>query len=106
MSKLRTLSSDKEFKYLFKNSRKLEDSLFKLWFARNDKFFSRFVFTVPVSVDKRSVVRNRLKRRAKEWVRKNFQNKNEKNLDIMLYFKKDTSKLTRKSFYEELNKIF
>ena len=106
MSRLKTFSSDKDFKYLFRHGRKLENNMFKVWFSGNNLSFHRFVFSVPVSVDKRSTVRNKLKRRTKEWVRRNIGQTNRKNLDVFLSFKKDITQVTKNEFYKELDKIF
>lgn len=105
--RLKTLNFDRDFKYLFRNGRKLENNLFKLWFVKNELSFDRFVISIPLSVDKRSTTRNELRRRTKEWIRKNLLDETKiSNLDIMVSFKKGTNKLTKKDFYEELDKIF
>lgn len=104
MPRLKTISSEEDLRQLFKRGRKLENEWFKLWFRNNNLSFGRFVFSIPTSVDKRATVRNRIRRKAREWVRKNLQDK--LKADILVYFKKDVLNLTNTQFYEELDRIF
>ncbi len=64
----------------------------------------RFVFVTPRSLDKRSTVRNRLRRRAREWIRKNIPLT--KPNDTAIFFKKEAIAVSKNKFYEELAKIF
>ena len=105
MSKLPTLSSEKDFKFLFRHARKLENDTFKLWTSENSLPRHRFVFSVSLSVDKRSSIRNKLKRRAREWVRNNVKS-GTRHLDFLLSFKKEAARCSKSKFYEELEKIF
>ena len=59
----------------------------------------------PLTVDKRSTVRNKLRRRTREWVRRHI-NELRRPFDIAIIFKKEAAAATRENFYEELARTF
>ena len=67
--------------------------------------FSRFAFIAPKSVDKRAVVRNRLRRRAREWARTHLSS-SFLPLDAAILFKKEAKDATQKEFYKDLASLF
>lgn len=92
-----------DLRRFFKGARR-ESDFFRLMRLSNACGYARFVFITPRSLDKRSTVRNRLRRRAREWVRKNISIS--ESVDIALICKKEAVVASRKKFYEELAKIF
>lgn len=102
---MRHLRGAKDFHILFHSGRKRETKFFKVIALPNRLPFSRCAFIVPKSVDKRAVMRNRLRRRCREWVRKSpilFP----LSLDMAITIKKNADTATRKEFYEDLEYLF
>lgn len=77
---------------------------FQLMYLPNSLGHGRFVFITPRSLDKRSTVRNRLRRRAREWVRKNISM--QRPIDVVVTCRKEAVTAPSRQFYEELAKIF
>ncbi len=105
MISLHRLQSAKDFRMLFRFGRRRESDFFKLTVLPNNMPFSRFAFIAAKTVDKRAVVRNRLKRRSREWVRTHcfFPSP---SVDIALFFKKSAAQATQKEFYKDLSLLF
>lgn len=59
---------------------------FKAYYIENEEEQSRVVFSVPKRIFKRAVVRNLLKRRAKEAYRLNKHQDSEKTYDILFVY--------------------
>lgn len=99
-----SLIDEADFRQLFRKGRRFESIFFRLLTRKNLVGYSRFAFITPRSLDKRSSVRNRLRRRAKEWIRKNafFSRPG----DTAVIFKKEAIGAAKNKFYEELAKIF
>jgi len=103
MSKEYRLKYPTDFAALFAKGRRIEGKLFRLIWRPNRGPVSRFAFIVPRAVDKRSVVRNLLRRRARAWASpRGFG----KALDIAIVFKKEAATTHRKKLYEELQRVF
>lgn len=102
---LHRLQSVKDFRLLFRFGRKKESRFFQLTVLQNNLLFSRFAFITPKSIDKRAVMRNRLRRRAREWVRMHASCPLS-SADIAVFLKKDAKQATKKEFYEDLATIF
>lgn len=66
---------------------------------------SRFVFVVPKKAVKRSTLRNKIRRRAAEWVRSN-RAITMTGHDIVVIFRKPSAEMTRGSFYRLLEELF
>ena len=61
--KVNRLSSDSDFKRVFKSGRTLENQFFRIKFSKNQKGVNRFGFVVNNKMSKKAVVRNNIKRR-------------------------------------------
>ena len=105
MITIHRLVGAKDFRILFRSGRRRESRFFKIIYRPNALSFSRFSFIAPKTVDKRAVMRNRLKRRGREWMRTSLISLS-KPLDIAIIFKKDANKATRKEFYADLVYLF
>ena len=92
-----------DLKTLFTKGRKLDSGLFRLTVRRNSLSHSRFVFVASRAVEKRAVRRNRIRRRAREWLRRNFHPL-QGQVDLALIFKKEAFASTKQKFYEELSR--
>ena len=99
-----SLTDKDDFRQLFRSGQRLGSGFFRLITRKNSIGHSRFAFITPSSLDKRSTVRNRLRRRAREWIRKNAVL--DKPSDVAVTFKKESLAATKNQFYEELAKIF
>lgn len=104
MTKLRPLRERKEFTLLSRTGYRVESGSFRLFWRRKRTGDIRLAVVIPRATDKRATKRNLLRRRAKEWFRKNLHELGE-GLDAALFVKKDAVYLPRKQFYEELHKI-
>ena len=94
-----------EISTLFRRSAQLEFRSFRVRARKNFLSHARFALVVPKSVDKRSTARNRLRRMAREWIRKN-RVVPAKSLDVVLTFKKEAAASSGQEFYAELSSIF
>lgn len=83
---------------------RIESALFRISIRPWKLGSRRFVFIVPKSVDKRAVVRNILKRRARELVRKH-PDLLSRYVEVVVVSKKDIINATRKEFYKELERL-
>ena len=102
MIPIHRLQSAKDFRALFRLGRRRETRLFKLIVLPNRFSYSRFAFIASKIVDKRAVVRNRLRRRCREWIRVHFLPSSGSGMDIAIFFKKDARTATKKEFYNDL----
>lgn len=105
MIRLSRLQGAKDFRALFRLGRRRETRFLKLTTLPNDLSYSRFAFIAPKTVDKRAVVRNRLRRRCREWIRVHFMPPTH-GMDIAIFFKKDARTATKKEFYDDLADLF
>lgn len=105
MIRIHRLQSAKDFRVLFRLGRRKETSLFRLITLPNGLTYSRFSFIAPKTVDKRAVVRNRLRRRCREWMRGHFSDQIH-NMDIAIFFKQGAGRATKKEFYSSLADLF
>ena len=102
--RIHRLQSAKDFRTLFRYGRYFESSFFKLVARQNTLPYDRFAFIAPKTVDKRAVVRNRLRRRAREWMLA-YHFPARSPLDVAVLFKKEVVTATKANFYEELSRI-
>lgn len=72
----------------FKSEKVLSSPSFLLKLAKNGKPFSRFAIAVPKKVDKRSTVRNRVKRKFRSCIEKNLS-KIVKGYDFLFIIKQN-----------------
>ncbi len=99
------LRSRKDIEYILWRGRKIDGPLFRLVAAPNTYGHLRLALIASRNVDKRAVVRNRLRRRAREWVRKTSGILGIP-ADVAIIFKKQASGAPRYIFYEELEGLF
>ncbi len=104
MKKIVMLRKKEEFSHLFRYGKRVETPLFTLFIKQNNVGFLRLGVVVSKSVDKRAVIRNTLRRRIKEWVRKLTPPPIHAK-DIVFLLKKEVVIAPRKKIYEELNAI-
>ncbi len=83
LPKLNRLKKKKDFEKVFKLGKGAKLSFIALKFNKNGLKNSRFGFIVSLKVSKKAVVRNRIKRRLRESVKKKINNV-KKGLDIVL----------------------
>ncbi|OGZ98811.1 MAG: ribonuclease P protein component [Candidatus Sungbacteria bacterium RIFCSPHIGHO2_02_FULL_47_11] len=99
------LNEQNDIRAVLRRGRKIESLLFRATFRKNPFARLRFTSVASRAIDKRAVVRNRLRRRAREWVCTRSGRLNEP-FDIVIVFKKNATVARRKSFYEELGRVF
>lgn len=100
--KITTIRSKKDFTHIFQNNHKIDGKFLRVLVAKSGLNYSRFAFVTPKTIDKRSTVRNLLRRRAREWLRQHITKVSTKPLDIIFFFKKESLSCSRAKFYEEL----
>lgn len=104
MKKDYRLRAAKDLRILIREGRRVETPLFRLIYWPNGLARARFAFVASLAVDKRFSIRNRLRRRAREWIRKRPEFM-KKSVDAAIFFKKKSVLAPRKKFYEELEKL-
>ncbi len=104
MQKMHRLQSRRDFALLFRHGKRIEHPFFRVVIQGNTLGYARFAFVAARTVEKRAVVRNRLRRRAREWFRTHPLLLS-LPIDIALIFKKPLVTAPRKHVYEELEKI-
>lgn len=105
MRQTHRLRSRKDIEHILWRGRKIDGPLFRLVAAPNSYGYLRLALIASRSVDKRAVARNRLRRRAREWVRKKSEIL-QIPADAAIIFKKPASGASQKIFYEELARLF
>lgn len=103
MRKEYRLRDPSQIKHLLRSGRRVETALFRVVARNNGLFHPRFVFIAGKSVDKRATVRNRLRRRVREWIRTRPELL-KMPLDIAFFFKKEGVDASNAVFYGELKK--
>ena len=103
MPSVQRLAVASDFRLLFSRGMRFESPLFRLVWRKNGLSHSRFGFVCSKAVAKRAVVRNRLRRRSREWYRKRLELFSSP-VDLAVIFKKDAAGATRDLFYEELER--
>jgi ribonuclease P protein component len=99
------LKKEKEIARVFKEGKTVKEGFFFLKKIRNDLPDSRFCFSVPGNVSKKVVVRNKLKRRMREIVRKNLP-KIKNGFDLMIVALPGSERLEFGELEKGLLKIF
>lgn len=93
LPKLHRLTADKDFTKVFKGGRSFHGDGISIRVAPNQVGESRFAFVVSAKVSKKAVVRNRLRRRMREAVRKMLGGV-VKGRDIVVMTKPQAAELT------------
>lgn len=99
------LQSRNGFRLLFRFGKRRETQFFTLIYLPNNVSFSRFAFITPKIIDKRAVIRNRLRRRCREWIR-TYPIIFPRPYDIAIMCKKNANQTTQKEFYADLVDLF
>ncbi len=84
--------------------RRVSSPLFQLVVRPNTLSYPRFMFVAGRAVDKRAVVRNRLRRRAREYLRRHLAEM-PTHCDIAVIIKKEAVAARRNDFYDALQQI-
>lgn len=74
-------------------------------YKKNNAPQNRFAFVVSGKVSKKSTVRNLLKRRTSEWVRKNME-RMQTGHDVVFVFSKNATKANPAFFFHDLEALF
>ncbi len=94
-----------DFRPLFRYGTRIRSPIFQLTARPNKLKYARLAFVAPRSISKLAKDRNMVRRRAREWIRRQPRIL-ERPLDYALLFKKEALLVTRKNFYAELARIF
>jgi ribonuclease P protein component len=74
LSRKNRLNSEKNFDLVFQRGKTVKDSFFFIKYLPNELGFSRWSFSVPVKITKKSTARNYIKRIVSQITRNNFLN--------------------------------
>lgn len=98
------LKKNADFLYVLRGKTKKVDAAFGKLLAVQSGFSAiRFGFVASKKVSPKSVTRNLLKRRAREWIRKHIAGMRS-GYDVVLIFGDGAPRLSRRLFYEELER--
>ncbi|MBI2053956.1 MAG: ribonuclease P protein component [Candidatus Staskawiczbacteria bacterium] len=106
------LRKKKDFEEIFKNSKSFKEGFLVLRARKNNFKTSRFGFIVSLKVSKKATVRNKVKRRLREAVKKYIEdgpyskNKNKKSVDAILIALPGSEKIKFSDLKETVVKIF
>lgn len=96
------LKKNADFLYVLRGrTKKVEAAFGKIIAVQNGFPAIRFGFVASKKVSPKSVTRNLLKRRAREWIRKQVPLMRS-GYDVVLIFGEGAPRLSRRVFYEEL----
>jgi ribonuclease P protein component len=96
---------DKDIQMVLRRGRRVTSPLFRVVARENKYSYSRFAFVASRAVDKRAVKRNLLRRRAREWIRKQPALVR-LSYDMVIIFTKGAVQAPKKHFYEELDTVY
>lgn len=103
MKSVHRLREQKDFTHLFRTGRRVHTPFFSFVVVKTDKKDTKLACIVSKSTVKSAVVRNRLRRRVKEWFRVRAPAPRDPALIAVIITKKALS-APRALFYEELEK--
>jgi len=103
MKKVHRLREQKDFNRLFRTGRRVHTPFFSFVVGKTDTKETRLACIVSKSTVKSAVVRNRLRRRVKEWFRLRAPRPRDP-ADIAIIVTKEALRAPRALFYEELEK--
>ena len=104
MNYLTSLRSEQDIKELLGRGRALENSFFKVIYKNRAVGNGRLLLVVSKTVSKKAVVRNKLRRRIREWIRRNYIPT--RNTDLAVFVKRSAATIPRKDFYKELATLY
>lgn len=94
---------NQDIRQLLTRGGRVESPLFRMVFRKNNLGFARFLFVISRKAEKHAVKRNRMRRRAREWLRQESGSAR-MPADIGIIFKKGASAASRRVLYEELKR--
>ena len=83
----------------------IKKALFAVKYAHNDLSVSRFAFVVRKSIDKRAVVRNRIRRVLRSCIEELFKEISP-GYDMLFFLEKGIIDITRAELLEEVRRVF
>lgn len=89
----------------FRNSRIITTPFFKSRITKNRLLIYRYGFVVSKKIDKKAVVRNRIKRRLRAQIEK-LKDEMKNGYDLLFIAKKELKKEENKDLSEEIKKLF
>ncbi len=104
MQRMYRLSRGRDLERLLRRGRRVLSSLFEVIVQKNKGLHARFAFIVPKRVAKRAVIRNKLRRRMREWVRRD-QSALSAPYDVAVVCRSGAPAATRAKFYEEFTRL-
>ena len=104
LKKENRLRKNKDFEKVFKKGKSYYSDFLSLKIKENSSKQNRFAFIVSQKVAKRANVRNKIKRRLREIIKKE-QEKIKPGWDVVLIAKPGAEKEKFRSLYEETNKL-
>lgn len=103
MGRIHRLRGNAAFKLLREEGRVAHSRLFRILTRPNGLHYLRLALVAPRSIDKRSTARNRVRRRAREWIR-THHSLLASSRDLVIVFKGEALRAPRRTFYAELAK--
>ena len=95
----------KDFDFLYQKGKRARSKFFNIIFVPNGAGFNRFAFIVSTRVDKKAVIRNKLKRRMREIIRKNY-NKIKPGFDFIIIALPQSAKASFEEVKTDLEMFF
>ncbi|MBI2640955.1 MAG: ribonuclease P protein component [Candidatus Sungbacteria bacterium] len=105
MNRAYGLRGAKDFRLLFRYGTRVQSPAFQLLWRLNRLSHARLAFIAPKAAVKLAVARNRLRRMAREWVRKNILPLS-RPADVAVIFKKGAANVPTEKLYEEFDRVF
>ena len=102
---IKSLKTEKDFEKVAKNGRPFFTSELGFKILKNNLDYNRYGIVINTKIDKRAVVRNKIRRRIKEIIRLNDKNF-EKGFDVMFLVRESVKELEYSEIKEKLLKLF
>ncbi|MCX6722084.1 MAG: ribonuclease P protein component [Candidatus Staskawiczbacteria bacterium] len=105
LSKINRIKKKKDFEIIFKNSKSFKNNLFIFKIKRNDLGLNRFGFVVSHKVSKKATVRNKIRRRLADLMRKKTTDI-KTGVDLVIITLPGIEKKTFSDLKEAINTLF
>lgn len=105
LQKINRLRKKKEIQDAWSRAKAVSVRSFRLFYVPNGLPHPRFAFVVSKKVSKSAVLRNRIRRRASEWIREHLKDI-KKEFDYILNFSPLSATISRKEYYEDIERAF
>lgn len=102
MKRIISLKGKNDFSLTFRRGKKIDSRSFRAIILRTSLPCTRIAVVAAKSVEKKAVVRNRLRRRIREYIKKYVEG-NQNSYNIIFLLKKEITKTTRSGLYKELD---